>query len=206
MNKIFIESKKEQTAECNFLKAILAKFFPDKAVQFVCMNGVGNLFNETNRNQMNQAIVDGDQVIVILDADTKEKGFGFEARLQEVNNKKKQHNMEFPLFLYPNHADDGDVETLMEWLAQKELHGSWWDCFEDYEKCVSCAKDDNGSPRYLMPNRKAKLHTYISSQKLSNAKRDKLGAGNWLFEDTMYWDLNRTALLPLIDFLRTNLN
>ena len=42
MNKIFIESKKEQTAECNFLKAILAKFFPDKAVQFVCMNGVGN--------------------------------------------------------------------------------------------------------------------------------------------------------------------
>ena len=50
MNKIFIESKKEQTAECNFLKAILAKFFPDKAVQFVCMNGVGNLFNETNRN------------------------------------------------------------------------------------------------------------------------------------------------------------
>ena len=77
MNKIFIESKKEQTAECNFLKAILAKFFPDKAVQFVCMNGVGNLFNETNRNQMNQAIVDGDQVIVILDADTKEKGFGF---------------------------------------------------------------------------------------------------------------------------------
>ena len=140
MNKIFIESKKEQTAECNFLKAILAKFFPDKAVQFVCMNGVGNLFNETNR------------------------------------------------------------------LAQKELHGSWWDCFEDYEKCVSCAKDDNGSPRYLMPNRKAKLHTYISSQKLSNAKRDKLGAGNWLFEDTMYWDLNRTALLPLIDFLRTNLN
>lgn len=205
MNKIFIESKKEQTAECNFLKAILSEFFSDKAVQFVCMDGVCNLFNETNVNQMNQAIVDGDQVIVILDADTQEKGFGFDTRLREVNDKKKQNNVEFSLFLYPNHADDGDVETLMEMLAQKELHNSWWDCFEDYEKCVSGAKDEKGAPRYLMPNRKAKLHTYISSQKLSKAKRDKLGSGNWLFEDTMYWDLHRPALLPLIEFLRKNL-
>ena len=74
MNKIFIEAKKEETSECNFLKAILSANFADKEYQFVCMNGVDNLFNETNRNQMALSVEDGDNVIVLLDADTQAKG------------------------------------------------------------------------------------------------------------------------------------
>lgn len=59
--------------------------------------------------------------------------------------------------------------------------------------------------KYAIPNRKAKLHTYISSQKLNNASRRKLGSGQWLFNDQNYWDLSRPELQPLVNFLKNNL-
>lgn len=204
MNKIFIEAKKEDTSECNFLKAILVKYFPDKEICFVCMDGVGNLFNEANRNQMLQAIEDEDNVIVLLDADIPSKGYGFHARLEEINKKKEEFGIQFPLFLYPDNNSDGDVECLMEDLARKDLHKEWWDCFNDYEKCIGGIKTQ-GECRYELPNRKAKLHTFISSQKLSNSKRSKLGSGQWLFDDMNYWNLSRPSAKPLIDFFMANL-
>lgn len=205
MNKIFIEAQKKDTSECNFLKTILNKYFPDKAAEFVCMDGVGNLFNESNLNQILQAIEDGDGVIVLLDADTKAKGYGFAARKKEVDDKMTAIGICFPLFLYPNNEDDGDIETLMEQLARKDIHQIWWDCFEDYEKCIGSAKDENGDTYYNLPNRKAKLHTYINSQQLKSKERSKLGSGNWLFDNNNYWDISRQEIQPLIEFLGTNL-
>jgi len=205
MNKIFIEAQKEDTSECNFLKAILHKYFPDKKVGFVCMNGVGNLFNETNRNQMEQASDEGNNVIVLLDADTPAKGYGYIARLSEINNKKNEFGLNFPLYLYPDNSNDGDVENLMEELARKDLHQEWWNCFEDYEKCVGGVKTLAGECRYELPNRKAKLHTFINSQKLNNSQRRKIGSGAWLFDDLNYWDLSRPSVQPLLNFLAENL-
>lgn len=205
MNKIFIEAKKAETAECNFLSTIIAKYFPTADVEFVLMNGVGNLFNETNVNLMMQAREEDNNVIVILDADSIEKCAGFVARHKQVSEKKKELGLEFSLFLYPNNNDDGDVEVLMEQLARKDLHDKWWDCFNDYEKCIAGVVDAEGNKLYKLPNRKAKLHTYISSQQLSNAKRNKLGNGNWLFDNKDFWDLTRTELTPLLDFLKQHL-
>lgn len=205
MNKIFIEAKKAETAECNFLNTIIARYFPKVDIEFVLMNGVGNLFNETNINQMMQAREEDKNVIVILDADTIEKGAGFTARLKSVTEKKMELGLDFPLFLYPNNNDDGDVEVLMEQLARKDLHDKWWDCFNDYETCIAGVVDTEGNKLYKLPNRKAKLHTYISSQQLSNAKRNKLGSGNWLFGNEEFWDMTRPELMPLVDFLRQHL-
>lgn len=205
MNKIFIEAKNEKTSECNFLKAILRRFFPDKKVGFVCIDGIGNLFNEANINQMRQAVEETDNVLILLDADTPEKGWGFEARKTNVLNQMAKHDIVSPFFLYPDNTSDGDVESLMEALVRKDLHEKWWDCFEDYEKCVGGVKDNNGLKCYNLPNRKARLHTFISSQMLSNEKRNKLGSGNWLFDEAEFWDLTRPALEPLTNFLRANL-
>ncbi len=47
MNLIFIEAKNANTSECNFLKAVLSKHFVDKSVEFICMDGVGNLFQKS---------------------------------------------------------------------------------------------------------------------------------------------------------------
>ena len=205
MNKIFIEAKKKETTEYHFIKTILDVFFPKKKVDFIFMDGIGNLYNETILNQMRLAQDNGEQIILLTDADTKEKGVGFAKRKAEIDNGMNAHSLSFPYFIYPNNQDDGDIENLMESTARRNLHPTFFDCFEDYEKCVSGAKDANGNPLYNTPNLKGKLHTYISSQQLSKNQRDKLGSGNWLFKNENYWNLNAETLEPLKNFLKQNL-
>jgi hypothetical protein len=205
MNRIFIEAEKEETSECNFLKALISKHFPEAEVEYVPMRGVDNLFNESNLNHMRIAADEGDNVIVLLDADTEEKGWGFAKRQKNVTDKMVSHDVLFPFFLYPNNHDDGDVELLMQSIARTDLHKGWWDCFNDYEACVRGIQDTNGEQKYMIPNRKAKLHTYISSQRLSRKVRDKLGVGNWLFDDENYWNMESQKLKPLLDFLNAHI-
>lgn len=205
MNLIFIEAKNANTSECNFLKAVLSKHFVDKSVEFICMDGVGNLFQKSIINRMEQAQVEGDSVLVLVDADSPSKGWGYTKRHDDIEDKKTQLQLNFPLFIYPNNNDDGDVEVLMESLIRKDLHKDWWDCFEDYETCIQGAKDSENNQKYNLPNRKAKLHTYITSQQLNKKQRDKIGSGFWLFDDPKYWDLTREALKPLFDFFDAHL-
>lgn len=205
MNKIFIEARHDKTSEYNFLKTVLSQNFRDKEIEFVFMDGVDNLFCETILNQIHQAQDEGDHVLVVLDADFPSKGWGFTKRTEDVQEKMQFNGVTFPFFLYPNNHDDGDVETLMESLACKDIHEKWWNCFEDYEMCVRGIRDVDGKLKYNIPNRKAKLHTYISSQQLSNKQRDKVGRGCWLFDDKSYWDLSKDELKPLLYFFVKNL-
>lgn len=205
MNKIFIEAEDKTTPEYNFLKAFIDLHFPTKDIDFICIGGRDNLFNEVNVNQMYQAQEMGDQVLILIDADTIAKGYGFAKRKADIDNDMQSRNISFPYYIYPNHQDDGEVETLMEAAARRDLHPVFFDCFDDYEKCVSGAKDPHGKPLYNTPNLKGKLHTYMNAQKLSNKLRRKLGTGDWLFSNTNYWDLNKVDLQPLKSFFATNL-
>lgn len=70
MTKIFIEARNKNTAEYHFIKAILNIFFPERDVDFIFMDGIGNLFKEAIVNQISLAQESGEQVIVLADADT----------------------------------------------------------------------------------------------------------------------------------------
>lgn len=205
MNKIFIEAKNKNTVESHFLQAIIDLFLPEKEVEFIYMNGIGNLFSETILNQISLAKENNEQVLVLADADTISKGYGYAKRQKEIETGMQQHGIQFQYFLYPNNHDDGDVENLIESATRRDLHSVFFDCFEDYEKCVSGAKDTNENPLYNTPNLKGKLHTYISSQQLTKKQRDKLGSGDWLFDNPNYWDLDVDALLFFKEFLKQNL-
>lgn len=205
MNKIFIEAKHKNTSEYNFIHTLVSKYFPNKEIDIVCMDGVSNLFSEAIQNKICQAQDEREQVLVLVDADFPSKGWGYSARLKDMKKGMCEHTMDFPFFIYPNNHDDGDVEILMESIARKDIHNVWWNCFEDYEVCVKGAKDADGNLKYNLPNRKAKLHTYISSQMLSNKQRDKIGRGCWLFDDSNYWDLSSGELKSLLDFFATYL-
>ena len=120
MNKIFIEAKKKETTEYHFIKTILDVFFPKKKVDFIFMDGIGNLYNETILNQMRLAQDNGEQIILLTDADTKEKGVGSAKRKVEIDNGMNAHSLSFPYFIYPNNQDDGDIENLM-FIGRDEL-------------------------------------------------------------------------------------
>lgn len=205
MNKIFIEAKHEKTVESFFLKTILSKFFPEKDVKFIFMDGIGNLFKEPILNQISEAQINNDSVLVLADADTVNKGWGYKKRRESIETEISNTNITFPFFLYPNNNDDGDVEKLMEAAALHDAHKVFFDCFEDYEKCIKGVKNEDGSPIYNSPNLKGKLHTYISAQKLNRKCRDRLGAGDWLFDKPEYWNLEVEGLQALKDFFAENL-
>lgn len=205
MNKLFIEAKNNKTPEYYFLKTLLCKFFPDKVVEFIFMAGVGNLFREPILNQIRIAQTSGEGVLVFVDADITERGYGYQKRKKDIEHKARVNNISFPYFLYPNNRNDGTVENLMEEIARRDLHPVFFDCFEDYEKCISGQSDADGNPIYQIPNLKGKLHTFINAQRLSNVQRRELGAGNWLFEDKQFWDIDSEALQPLKNLLQQNL-
>ena len=77
MTRIFIEAKDNKTSEYHFLRAIINNFLPDAETEFIFMNGIGNLFNETILNQIKVAQEMGEHVIVLADADTVAKGYGY---------------------------------------------------------------------------------------------------------------------------------
>lgn len=205
MTKIFIEARNNNTAEYHFIKTILDIFFPERDVNFIFMDGIGNLFKETITNQISLAQENGEQVIVLADADTKAKGYGYAKRKAEIDKGMADNALSFPYFLYPDNQNDGDVEVLMEKAAQHDLHSTFFDCFEDYENCVSGVKDESGEPKYNVPDLKGKLHTYMSAQKLPNNLRKRFDSGDWLFDNKDYWNLDVEALQPLKDFFTTNL-
>lgn len=174
-------------------------------VDFIPMNGISNLFQEAILNQIKVAQEVGEQVIVFADADTIAKKYGYVKRKDEIDKGMETNAVSFPYFLYPNNQDDGDVEILMEAAARKDLHPVFFGCFNDYEICVSGVKNESGIPKYNVPSLKNKLHTYMAAQKLSRKYRDRLGKGDWLFENKDYWDLEIDALKPLKEFLAANL-
>lgn len=200
MNKIFIEAESKKTSEYYFLEAIIRKFFPAIKVQFIFMKGVDNLFNQPILNEIKKAKIEGSQVLVLVDADTVKKGWGYGGRKDWIEDKMKEYKVSFQYFIYPNNQGDGDVEVLMESSARKDLHKTFFDCFEKYEMCVSGEIDESGKPKYNTPNLKGKLHTYMTAQKLSNKQSKRLGSGDWLFDNSDYWNLEVENLQPLKDF------
>lgn len=192
MIKIFIEAGKPSTSEYVFIKTLVTRILDIDSGKFKieCVDGKDNLDKAANIFKTNSE--EGGINLIVFDADFPANKGGFKVRQEFLQQRMAELGIEAELFLFPNHNDDGDFEYLLEQLTQSERHKLFFDCFGDYETCL-------GS-NYLTPNRRGKLHTYISAMPMSKTKRDKLGQGEWQFENTDYWDLNKPYLDPLKEF------
>ena len=166
----------------------------DVSYEIIPLNGKDSLHLAKNQFQQNTA--EGGKNLIVFDADSDENHGGYKRRKEELESKLQELKITAQLFLWPNDKEDGDFETMLENIAQKDLHQRFFDCFNDYEACL-------GS-EYIRPNRKGKLHTYISSMRLSNRQRRVLGSGEWLFEEESLWNLKSSYLSPIKDFFKFN--
>ncbi len=212
MTRIFIEAKSDKTSEYHFLQTIINIFFPEAEIEFIFMDGIGNLFKEAILNQIKVAQETGEQIIVFADADSVTKGYGYVKRKKEIDNGIINNSVSFPYFIYPNNQDDGDVETLMEVAALKAPNKVFFDCYADYETCLKGVKDSNGEYIYNVPSLKGKVYAYAAAQTIYNTQQKQripliksMGCGDWAFNNKNYWNLEVDALQPLKDFLTINL-
>lgn len=193
MTYIFLETGKPATSEAVFIKTLIEKLgynISSNKVEFV--NGYKNLVNVIPTIKARCA--EGGKVVIIFDADSLGNNGGYETRKKEIEEVLGENNAQAELFLFPNNEEDGDFETLLEHLIQKEKHTQMLDCYADYETCLG---ND-----YVHPNLKGKIFTYISAMKMSSSKRRKLGNGEWMFDNAEYWSLESDYLKPLKAFLQ----
>lgn len=193
MIRIYLETGKQTTPESVFVRTFMCHLgVKNNDFEVICVGGKDNLKKVFNK--MVETVMDGGQNLVIFDADEINNGGGFEKRKEQMEALLSGAGVNADLFLWPNNRDDGDFETLIEKLIRVDLHRQFMDCFHDYEVCLG----DN----YLTPNRKGKLHTFVSAQKgLSKKQRDGLGSGEWMFDNPGLWNLDSCELAPLKDFL-----
>lgn len=193
MTYIFLETGKPATSEAVFIKTLIENLgynISSNKVEFV--NGYKNLVNVIPTIKARCA--EGGKVVIIFDADSLGNNGGYETRKKEIEEVLGENNAQAELFLFPNNGEDGDFETLLEHLIQKEKHTQMLDCYADYETCLG---ND-----YVHPNLKGKIFTYISAMKMSSSKRRKLGNGEWMFDNAEYWSLESDYLKPLKAFLQ----
>ena len=202
MNKIFIEAESKKTSEYYFLEAIIRKFFPAIEVQFIFMKGVDNLFNQPILNEIKKAKIEGSQILVLVDADSEEKKWGYKRRKDWIEEGMKEHDVSFPYFIYPNNQNDGLVETLMEAVALYAPNKVFFDCYTDYETCLKNSK-------YNIPSLKGKVYAYAEAQTIYDIQKgeripliNKINSGDWLFDNPDYWNLEVENLQPLKDFFK----
>ena len=198
MTNIYVETKNKFTPEYVFLSTLITRIgIAPESYEIVPLGGKDNLRNAGNSFKQNTIL--GGKNIIIFDADTPATHGGYTKSLQNIKTTITEMNICVEdIFLYPNNQDDGIFENILENIMRKDLHKRWLDCYTDYEKCLG--------NEYQSPNLKGKLHTYLTSQKdISKTKKNKIGQGQWLFDNPSYWDLENQYLTPIKDFLKQHL-
>ncbi len=141
----------------------------------------------------------GDDVVLIFDSDFEHTGGGFNVRLKNLQDQLVALELELDIFLFPNHALDGDYESLLILIAI-ENRRAVFNCFNSYENCINGL---NGViPTFILPLRKSRIYAYFECIPASkSAKQAAMKTHNLFFDNPLYWDLDSEHLEPLKAFL-----
>jgi len=144
---------------------------------------------------METYIDDEYKILVIQDADdpTKDDG-GIENRMKYLD----KIDVEFETFLFPNHQDNGDLETLLLGIIDKSKYVNFLNC---YTKYISCIKDMTQKDfiNELLDNKNRVFSYFTSYYGMENSKEENR-------EYTKeYWDFNSDYLKRLKEFLEKNI-
>ena len=210
MIHIYIESgikrsAKGTTNEYDFIEKFISLHFPNRemGVDYQIQGWDGKDHWYAYQPIFQQQTDRGDKNILIFDADHSENGGDYSSRIQDYEQKKIDFQIDFDLFLWPNHQDDGDFETMLEKLTQ-EPHTRILRSFEDFEKSIDGYNKADGKLVYHIPNQKNKIYTYISTIIKSNEEEKNFSKGFWAFENPNYWNLTHPYLDKLKAFLRSS--
>ena len=196
MTRIFVEGR-----DADFINKYLPYLMGENAGRWevIPIGGYTNLVLVDQKFKENSD--NGGVNLIIFDADYPENSGGFAARHNYIESKMKVLSISGEIFLFPNNRDDGDFELMLEHVINDE-HRCLLECFEGYESCVGGYRDEKGNPKYITPNRKAKIYAYVESIKKSKKENERFkNKKEFFFDNPKYWKLNSEYLDPLKKFL-----
>lgn len=173
--------------------------------QVVVTGGFGRLFCAENLTQL-ERIQDEEGInLVIFDTDREEhiSEESFEIRKSLLVNQAEDKKIEIKLFLFPNNRDDGDLELLLQQIANPVVYKPFSACFEPYFDCLHAYnrqyQSETGKDLKVWPE---KIRRKLALINFLNFHYQESNANKRNYTDTNFWDLNSPALNPLIAFLR----
>lgn len=190
MKYVYIEAANNKQPEYKFLQTY-ADSVGLKDIEFKPVGGKDNLKNL--KNELLKQQLENNVVAILFDADSIQNRGGYSNRIREINDELSNIGVRASIFLWPNNRDDGDFETMLDNIVRRDIHKEFFDCFEDYEKCVAKS--------YNVPNLKGKLHTFVTAQKGLTNQQKKNISSDWFFDNGSLWNLSSPYLNPLKDFL-----
>lgn len=201
IKRIFVEGKEDKAFIMAIIKIKLGLSMDDSMIVstggWTKLPAVKNLFDEvTDQGGLN---------LVIFDADTVNNHGGFEKRAGQLSAQFDELGINAELFLFPTNQDDGDFESLLE-LVINDKHEGVITCFSNYEQCVIELNEKVEGVEYKTPIRKAKIYSYIDVFPHSKKTLEKIKKGDYIYENSEFWDLDKPGLQPLIDFLQVQLS
>lgn len=134
------------------------------------------------------------KLILIQDADdpTKENG-GVKARMKYLNQIKTKEKLDFETFLFPNHMDDGDLETLLLKIVKIEKFKKYIENYVSYAEYVKTISIEIHGLELLQD--KFKIFNYFQVYH----GMDKAKEENREF-NIDYWEMSNHHLTPLYNF------
>ena len=133
---IIVEGKTDK----ELIKNILSPMKENSNFKFLGLKGIDSV--KKTIDNLEELGLSQNSYFAIVDADNSFKDIN-----EEMEKLTKTNNV--PFYIFPNHKDDGDLETLL--LSGIEEENKIIKCFNDYQKCVG-KKVDN----------KAKLYAYTT--------------------------------------------
>lgn len=139
----------------------------------------------------------GIQNVLILDADDD-----IEKRQKEIENLEFFAEYNIRLFLFPNHSEKGDLETLLEKIINPS-NSEIFNCWNSYENCLATKENSNSdSKKFTTPARKTKIYAYLEALLgTSKKQKEKIKEGKRNYLKVEHWNLDELYLNPLKDFL-----
>jgi len=139
---------------------------------------------------------EGYKVIFIQDADDPSKDFGgVESRIQFLENQQKEIGVNFDVFLFPNHNDDGDLETLLISLVMENKYDPFFLHYFHYVE--NTGELNEGMHSLELLDNKLKVFNYCQVYHGMEKAKEENREYNLL-----YWDLSNKSLVPLQSFFK----
>lgn len=142
--------------------------------------------------------IDYDQgylIVVIQDADNPSKNHGgVSNRMRYLEDVKSRLGINFEIFLFPNHNDDGDLEVLLLNMANEKKFNVYHQNYHNYTESIKAFSDETHGMELMQDKYRVfnYFQVYHGMEKAKEKNRQYY---------TEYWDLSNPSAKALLNFI-----